>query len=60
MLAQRCMGWHDLSGKIPVHRSEKRWRRQTNKMFEGDLWMAQRLRNGVFFLQGHDGESPSW
>ena len=20
MLAQRCMGWHDLSGKIPVHK----------------------------------------
>ena len=26
------------------------------KMFKGDPWMAQRLRNGVVFLQGHDGE----
>ena len=25
-------------------------------MFKGDLWMAQILRNGMFFLQGHDGE----
>ena len=22
---------------------------------EGDSWMAQRSRNGVVFLQGHDG-----
>ena len=26
------------------------------QMFKGDLWMAQRLRNSVVFLQGHDGE----
>ena len=24
--------------------------------FKGDLWMAQRLRNGAVFLQGDDGE----
>ena len=26
------------------------------QMFKGDLWISQRLRNGVVFLQGHDGE----
>ena len=26
------------------------------QVFKGDLWMARRLRNGVVFLQGHDGE----
>ena len=26
------------------------------QVFKGVLWMAQRLRNGVVFLQGHDGE----
>ena len=31
-----------------VHR-EKRWRRQNEQMFKGDLWIAQRLRNGVVF-----------
>ena len=25
-------------------------------MLKGDFWMAQRLRNRVVFLQGHDGE----
>ena len=26
------------------------------QMFKRDLWMAQRLRNGVFVCRGHDGE----
>ena len=25
------------------------------QVFKGNPWMAQRLRNGVVFLQGHDG-----
>ena len=32
----------------------QRWANE--QMFKGDFWMAQRLRNGVVSLQGHDGE----
>ena len=59
MLEQRCMGWHLTSlGKSNAFSCTKRetMEEANAPMFKGDLWMAQRLRNGVFFLQGHDGE----
>ena len=68
MLAQRCMGWHltslgkshlnsltDMSNAFSCTKRET-IEESNEKMFKGDFWIAQRLRNGVVFLQGHDGE----
>ena len=68
MLAQRCMGWHltslgksHLNSLTDMSNAFSCTKRETieeanEKMFKGDFWMAQRLRNGVVFLQGLDGE----
>ena len=68
MLAQRCMGWHltslgksHLNSLTDMSNAFSYTKRETleeanEQMFKGDFWMAQRLRNGMVFLQGHDGE----
>ena len=68
MLAQRYMGWHltsmekfhlnsltDMSNAFSCTKREA-MEEANEQMLEGGPWMAQRLRNGVVFLQGHDGE----
>ena len=68
MLAQRCMGRHltsigtshlnsltDMSNAFSCTKRET-MEEANEQMFKGALWMAQRLRNGVVFLHGHDGE----
>ena len=61
MLAERCTGWHltslgkshlnsltDMSNAFSCTKRET-MEEANEQMFKGDLWMAQRLRNGVFF-----------
>ena len=68
MLAQRCMGWHlttmgkshlnsltNMSNAFPSTQ-RKTMEEANEQMFKGYPWVAQRLRSGVVFLQGHDGE----
>ena len=68
MLAQRCMGWRltslgkshldsltDMSNAFSCTKRET-IEEANEHIFKGDFWMAQRLRNGAVFLQGHDGE----
>ena len=63
MLAQRCTGWHltslgkshlnsltDMSNAFSCTKRET-MEEANEQMFKGDLWMAQRLRNGVFFCR---------
>ena len=68
MLAQRCMGCHlttmeksHLNSLTDMNNAFSCTKRETmeeanGQVFKGDPWMAQRLRNGVVFLQGHDGD----
>ena len=68
MLTQRCMGWHltslgksHLNSLTDMNNAFACTKRETmeeasEQVFKGDLWMAQRLRKGAGFLQGHDGE----
>ena len=62
------MGWHltslgkshlnsltDMSNAFSCTKREMIEEANEN-MFKGDFWMAQRLRNEVVLLQGHDGE----
>ena len=69
MLAQRCMGWRltslgkshlnslpDMSNAFSCTKKRRTIEEANEQIFKGDFWMAQRLRNGVVFLQGHDGE----
>ena len=68
MLAQQCIGWHlttmekshsnaltDISNAFSCTKRET-MEEANEQMFKGDPSMAQRLRNGVVFLQGQDGE----
>ena len=68
MLSQRSVGWHlttmgksHLNSRTDMSNASSSRKRETmeeesEQMFKGDPWMAQRLRNGVVFLQEHDGK----